>query len=63
MDVNINGEYYVSLVYNLLIRDGSDNQVYEVPYMLQWGTPFDLDVYNSDQTLSLKRRRNKRSCN
>jgi NDP-sugar pyrophosphorylase family protein len=46
-DININGEYYVSLVYNLLIRDGLDNQVYEVPYMLQWGTPFDLDVYNS----------------
>ena len=46
-DLNINGEYYVSLVYNLLIRDGLDNRVYEVPYMLQWGTPFDLDVYNS----------------
>ena len=43
-DLNINGEYYVSLVYNLLIRDGLDNRVYEVPYMLQWGTPFDLDV-------------------
>ncbi len=46
-DLNINGEYYVSLVYNLLIRDGLDNRVYEIPYMLQWGTPFDLDVYNS----------------
>jgi NDP-sugar pyrophosphorylase family protein len=46
-DFNINGEYYVSLVYNLLIRDGLDNRVYEIPYMLQWGTPFDLDVYIS----------------
>ena len=46
-DVNINGEFYVSLVYNLLIRDGLINLVYEVPHMLQWGTPFDLDVYNS----------------
>ena len=46
-DLNINGEYYVSLVYNLLIRDGLDTIVYEVPYMLQWGTPFDLNVYNS----------------
>jgi len=45
-DVNINGEYYISLVYNLLIADGLNNLVYEVPYMLQWGTPFDLDVYN-----------------
>ena len=46
-DLNINDEYYVSLVYNLLIRDGLDNRVYEIPHMLQWGTPFDLDVYNS----------------
>jgi len=46
-DLNINGEYYVSLVHNLLIRDGLDNRVYEVPHMLQWGTPFDLDIYNS----------------
>jgi len=46
-DININGEYYVSLIYNLLIRDGLDNRVYEVPYMLQWGTPGDLDIYNS----------------
>lgn len=46
-DLNINGEYYVSLVHNLLIRDGLINLIYEVPYMLQWGTPFDVDVYNS----------------
>ena len=46
-DININGEYYVSLIYNLLIQDGLNNLVYEVPYMLQWGTPFDLDIYNS----------------
>ena len=46
-DININGEYYVSLIYNLLIQDGLDNRVYEVPYMLQWGTPGDLDIYNS----------------
>tara|TARA_A100001201_G_scaffold143667_1_gene146596 strand:+ start:1729 stop:3282 length:1554 start_codon:yes stop_codon:yes gene_type:complete len=46
-DININGEYYVSLIYNLLTQDGLDNRVYEVPYMLQWGTPGDLDIYNS----------------
>jgi bifunctional N-acetylglucosamine-1-phosphate-uridyltransferase/glucosamine-1-phosphate-acetyltransferase GlmU-like protein len=46
-DLNINGEYYVSLVYNLLVRGELSSLVYEVPYMLQWGTPFDLDVYNS----------------
>ena len=44
-DLNINGEYYVSLVYNLLIKDGLVSKVYEVPHMLQWGTPLDLDMY------------------
>lgn len=46
-DLNINGEYYVSLVHNLLIRDQLINLVYEIPHMLQWGTPFDLNVYTS----------------
>jgi len=44
-DVNINGEYYVSLVHNLMIRDNLINKVYEVPHMLQWGTPLDFDMY------------------
>ena len=44
-DVNINGEYYVSLVHNLLIQDGLYNTIYEVPHMLQWGTPLDMDMY------------------
>ena len=44
-DININGEYYVSLVHNLLIRDGLPNFVYEVPVMLQWGTPLDMNMY------------------
>ena len=44
-DVNINGEYYVSLVYNLMIKDGLYNTVYEVPNMLQWGTPLDVKMY------------------
>tara|TARA_R100000027_G_scaffold65808_1_gene60788 strand:- start:288 stop:1859 length:1572 start_codon:yes stop_codon:yes gene_type:complete len=44
-DVNLNGEYYVSLIYNLLVRDKLESYVYEVPNMLQWGTPLDLDMY------------------
>ena len=44
-DINIKGEYYVSLVHNLLIEDGLTNLVYEIPHMLQWGTPLDLDMY------------------
>ena len=44
-DVNLSGEYYVSLIYNLLNSDNLTSLVYEVPYMLQWGTPLDLDMY------------------
>lgn len=45
-DVNLNGEYYVSLVYNLMIRDGLKILVYDkVPYFCQWGTPKDLEEY------------------
>jgi len=44
-DINVNGEYYISLVYNLLIRDGLKVGVFEIEKMLQWGTPYDLEVY------------------
>jgi NDP-sugar pyrophosphorylase family protein len=45
LDINVNGEYYVSLVYNLLIRDGSKVGIFEIDKMLQWGTPYDLEIY------------------
>jgi NDP-sugar pyrophosphorylase family protein len=41
----LNGEYYASLPYNLLIHDGRDVQVYELDQFLQWGTPEDLEEY------------------
>lgn len=41
-----NGEYYVSLVYNLLVRDGLRVIPFEIQKMLQWGTPKDLEEYN-----------------
>lgn len=49
MDANIhvNGEYYVSLVYNLLQRDNLATMVYEVEHMLQWGMPYDLEEYQT----------------
>lgn len=40
-----NGEYYASLPFNLMQRDGLHTFVYEVPYFLQWGTPEDLAIY------------------
>lgn len=45
-NINVNGEFYVSLVYNLLIRDNLKVGVFEIQKMLQWGTPSDLLIYN-----------------
>jgi NDP-sugar pyrophosphorylase family protein len=44
-DIQVNGEYYVSMVYNLMVEDSLPVDVYEVDYMLQWGTPRDLEEY------------------
>ena len=46
-DMNLNGEYYVSLVYNLLVADGLKVSIYDVQHMLQWGTPQDVEEYNT----------------
>lgn len=46
-DINLNGEYYVSLVYNLLVKDGLSVSIYDVQHMLQWGTPQDVEEYNT----------------
>lgn len=46
LDINLKGEYYVSLVYNLLVRDGLKVSIYEIEHMLQWGTPSDVEEYN-----------------
>lgn len=44
--IELNGEYYVSLVYNLLVRDGLKVFIYDkVPHFLQWGTPEDFEEY------------------
>ena len=40
-----NGEYYVSLAYNLMNRDGFRTLVFELEKFLQWGTPEDLEEY------------------
>jgi NDP-sugar pyrophosphorylase family protein len=46
-DINLNGEYYVSLIYNLLVNDGLKVSIYDVQHMLQWGTPQDVEEYNT----------------
>lgn len=46
-DINLNGEFYVSLIYNLLIKDQLKVSIYAVEHMLQWGTPQDVEEYNT----------------
>jgi|APSaa5957512535_1039671.scaffolds.fasta_scaffold11644_3 NDP-sugar pyrophosphorylase family protein len=46
-DINLNGEYYVSLIYNLLVKDGLKVSVYDIQHMLQWGTPQDVEEFNT----------------
>lgn len=41
------GEYYVSMVYNLLVEDGLKVSLFEIEHMLQWGTPEDVFEYNA----------------
>ena len=46
-DINLKGEYYVSLIYNLLVGDGLKVSIYEIEHMLQWGMPQDLEEYQA----------------
>lgn len=41
---HVNGEYCM-LVYNLLVNDQLNVGIFEIEKMLQWGTPYDLEIY------------------
>jgi len=45
-NIKVNGEFYVSCVYNLMVQDNLKTLIYKVDTMLQWGTPYDLECYN-----------------
>ena len=45
LNMDLNGEFYVSMVYNLLVRDGMRVGIFEIDKLLQWGTPSDLNIY------------------
>ena len=45
-DINLNGEYYISLVYNLMVKDKLNVGIYELEHFMQWGTPQDVNEYN-----------------
>ncbi len=47
LDINIKGEYYVSLVYNLMVRDGLKVNVTEVENVINLGTPTDYEEYKN----------------
>ena len=44
--LTLKNEYYVSMVYNLLVEDKLNVNIFEIEHMLQWGTPYDLEIYN-----------------
>ncbi len=46
-DLSLNDEYYISLVYQLMLRDKLKIHVYDkIKYFCQWGTPQDLREYS-----------------
>jgi NDP-sugar pyrophosphorylase family protein len=44
-EMKVNNEYYVSLVYKLMLEDTCKVRIFEIEKMLQWGTPRDLEEY------------------
>jgi NDP-sugar pyrophosphorylase family protein len=46
-DISLNGEKYTSMVYYLYLRDGKKIYVPEVKKFMQWGTPEDLEEFES----------------
>jgi NDP-sugar pyrophosphorylase family protein len=45
-DLNVGGEYYVSLAYKSMLASGSKVAVYELQHFMQWGTPEDVEEYS-----------------
>ena len=42
---DINGEFYVSMIYKEMKQDDLNIYIYPISYFLQWGTPDDLKEY------------------
>lgn len=47
LGIHVWGEYYVSMVYNLLAEEVLGISIYEIQHMLQWGAPRDLEEYTA----------------
>lgn len=55
LDISINNEFYVSMVYNLMVKDNLKILIFPIEKMLQWGTPKDLKEYLVWSNYFLKR--------
>ena len=44
-DINVKGEYYVSLSYKAMIKDNLKINNFNLEYFMQWGTPSDMEDY------------------
>ena len=53
-NISVNEEFYCSLIYNLMIRDGLKIGVYELEHFMQWGTPNDLREYKEWSNIFFK---------
>ena len=45
-NINVGGEYYVSLAYKPMFLRGEKIAIYPLQHFMQWGTPGDLHEYN-----------------
>ncbi len=45
-DINVGGEFYVSLAYKHLLATNKNIAVYPLQHFMQWGTPDDVKEYN-----------------
>jgi len=50
-NINYNGEFYVTLVYNLLIRDGLKISFYDTEFVTVFGTPEELESFKAWNTI------------
>jgi NDP-sugar pyrophosphorylase family protein len=51
LNINYNGEYYVTLVYNLLIKDGLLITCFPTDYVTVFGTPEEVENFEAWQSL------------
>jgi hypothetical protein len=49
--IQYNGEFYVTLVYNLLIQDGLKVGYYDTPFVTVFGTPEEVENFEAWTTI------------